>query len=652
MKRRETEEQNGRDTAVGRMRYIAPGCVFAVLLLLMLLRIAQIGRWEPLLPGEIAAGERTVTVTVPAQRGQIFDRAGNLLVGNNYTYELDCDARQFVGKSDAITALFDKLAECGIAGDYAGAAALEAAINEVAGAEIGAAETDATDAWETSETDGASVGGTSEGGASEETAVTDAESNDGKIKLTSDGKIVLSENAPMSMIAYVISDRPAGLSVEKRSERVCYDDGAAAQLLGHVGRISDASLQSYSDLGYPMDAIVGTSGAEAAFEEYLHGTDGSMRVTYDGAGNVTSTEYLTEPTRGADVYLTVDIGLQRTALEALNAQLEAVGAQCGATVALDPASGEVLVCLSLPTYSQEQYKNDWHALSSADGAPLFNRATEGRYAPGSIMKLSTAVAALEEGVITPQTTVTDEGVYTYYDDFQPECWLWGRRHETHGSQTVRSAIMNSCNYFFFEVGRQTGIDKLNEWSLKLGFGQKAGIELRESEPVLAGRAERRERGEYWGEGETLAAAIGQSDNLFTPLQTAAFVSVIAEGGEGYRAHLLLRVVAPDGTVTVESQPELTVKTPLSAATLDAVRGGMYDAAGSGTVARVFADCGCEIAAKTGTAQISSENSNALFACYAPFVDPQIAVVCVIENGTDGYNAAAPAEPVISSYLGQ
>ena len=212
--------------------------------------------------------------------------------------------------------------------------------------------------------------------------------------------------------------------------------------------------------------------------------------------------------------------------------------------------------------------------------------------------------------------------------------------------------MNSCNYFFYEIDRQTGIDKLNEWSLRLGLGQKAGIELRESEPVLAGRAERRERGEYWGEGETLAAAIGQSDNLFSPLQTAAFISVIAEGGEGYRAHLLLRAVAPDGTVKVESQPEQTVSASLSAETLDAVRGGMYDAARSGTVGRVFADCGYDIAAKTGTAQISSGNSNALFACYAPFVDPQIAVVCVIENGTDGYNAAAPAEPVISSYLGQ
>jgi penicillin-binding protein 2 len=188
-----------------------------------------------------------------------------------------------------------------------------------------------------------------------------------------------------------------------------------------------------------MDAIVGTSGAEAIFEEYLHGTDGSMRVTYDGAGNVTSTEYLTEPTRGADIYLTLDIGLQKTALEALNAQLEAVGSQCGATVALDPASGEVLVCLSMPTYSQEQYKNDWQTLAATEGAPLFNRATEGRYAPGSIMKLSTAVAALEEGIITPQTTVTDEGVYTYYDDFQPAV----------GTQ-ARDARQSECALGYYE----------------------------------------------------------------------------------------------------------------------------------------------------------------------------------------------------------
>lgn len=598
MKRTDTEERNGGSKAVGGLRYIAPGVVFAALLVMMLLRIVYIGGWEPLLPGEIAAGERTVTVTVPAQRGRIFDRNGVLLVDNDYTYELDCDTRQFAGKDDAVNALFDKLSECGIAGEYADAAAL--------GEALSAAE----------------------------------------------GTLVLSENAPMNMIAYVISERPAGLSVEVRSERVYYDGTAAAQLLGQTGRISGETLQYYSDLGYPMDAIVGTSGAEEAFEEYLHGTDGSMRVTYDGAGNVTSTEYLTEPVRGSDVYLTLDIELQKRAAESLAEQLGNVGSRCGATVALDPGSGELLVCLSLPTYSQEQYKNDFQALSASEGAPLFNRATEGRYAPGSVMKLASAVAALEEGIITPETTVTDEGVYSYYDDFQPQCWLWGRKHETHGSVNVRSAIMNSCNYFFFEVGRQTGIDKLNEWAERLGLGKKAGLELREGEPVLAGRAERSARGEYWGEGETLAAAIGQSDNLFTPLQLASFISVIAEGGSGYRAHLLLRVVAPDGAVVAETNPEQTVDADISAASLDCVRGGMYDAAKSGTVGQVFADCGYEIGAKTGTAQISAENSNALFACYAPFVDPQIALVCVIENGTDGYNAAAPSEPVISRFLGE
>ncbi len=192
----------------------------------MLLRIAQIGRWEPLLPGEIAAGERTVTVTVPAQRGQIFDRNGTLLVGNNYTYELDCDARQFAGKTDAVAALFDKLVECGIAGDYADAAALEAAINEAAGADssVTAVEETTEGADSTSEPANGDAGAAESNGSAAESG--DSGGTDGDTpKRNAGGRLVLSENAPMSMIAYVISDRPAGLSIEKRSERVYYDDG-------------------------------------------------------------------------------------------------------------------------------------------------------------------------------------------------------------------------------------------------------------------------------------------------------------------------------------------------------------------------------------------------------------------------------------------
>ena len=599
--RREKEEikKNVRDTdrskrQTHKYRYIVPGCVFTAILVLFTVRVVWLGGQTPVLPGLLGGSSRTVTV--PSLRGEIFDRNGVKLVGNSYSYELRCNPTQFLSYQGAVEKLYLMLCEFGCDGELSSYEELEQLLIGASGSEV-----------------------------------------------------VLSENAPMSIIAHIISKRPAGLSVEKKVSRVYEDGGYAAHVLGHTGKIQAGTLEYYSELGYPMDATVGVDGVEAAFEEYLHGKDGKMLITYDGAGNIVSAEITEESVPGNNVYLTIDIDLQKSALDALGQQVHSVGSDGGAITAADVNSGELLVCASYPTYTADQYKNDYASLSADPSAPLFNRSIQGRYAPGSVMKLATAAAALEEGIITPDTVITDEGIYTYYDNFTPQCWLYGKNGTTHGTINVRAAIQHSCNYFFFETGRLTGIEKMNLWASKLGLGEKSGIELSEAQPVLAWPASRGDSG--WGEGETLAEAIGQSDNLFTPTQLCSFISVLANGGTRYSEHLLLKVCSPTGETVYEKEPDILGNASLSAGSLNVIRDGMYDAAHSGTVGNVFSGKNYEIGAKTGTAQREGAEPNAVFAAFAPYESPQISVTCVIENGSDGFNAALPAEALLTGYFG-
>ena len=600
-KRLSDKKKKGGNTDEGRYnfsyRYMISGWVFAAVLVVFLCRALWLGGSSPILPGLVGAGEIVKEVTVPAIRGEIYDRNGVLLVGNSYKYSLKCSGVQYLYSETGVEELYLLLCDYGCDGKFYSYEALGSF-------------------------------------------------------LESGKTVTLCDDIPMSMIAYIKNERPPGLSVEKTCERTFYDDGCASHILGHTGKIQESAVEYYSELGYPMDATVGVDGAEAAFEQYLHGTDGKMRVTYDSLGNTLSTEIITEPSAGSDIYLTIDIDLQRTAAESLNSTAEETGTDGGAIIPSDETGGEVIVCASYPSYTAEQYKNEYKLLQEDMSSPLFNRAVSGRYAPGSVMKLSTAVAALEEGVIKSEDTITDLGKYDYYEDkgYSPVCWLYGKNGGTHGAVNIRQAIMHSCNYFFFEAGRLTGIDAMNEWSLKLGLGELSGIELSEASPVLAGPADRLKRGSYWGEGETLAAAIGQSDNLFTPTQLCSFISVIANGGTKYAEHLLLSVYSQTGEAVFEYEPEVLKSTEISESTLNTVRGGMYDAAHTGTIGAVFSGKSYEIGGKTGTAQISGDNSNALFAAYAPFNSPEISVVCVLENGTDGFNAAYPSEAFLTAYF--
>ena len=280
---------------------------------------------------------------------------------------------------------------------------------------------------------------------------------------------------------------------------------------------------------------------------------------------------------------------------------------------------------------------------------MFNRATDGTYAPGSTFKMCTAVAALETGIITPSTTIRDEGVYRYYEDPQPRCWVWANGY-THGRINVSQAITDSCNYFFYEVGRLTGQDAINDYATQFGLGKNTGIEIGDSAGALASEEYAESRDLEWSAGQTLTAAIGQSYNLFTPLQLANYTATLVGDGEYYTPHLLKSVKTYDNEQMVyvyDEDADHVVE--MSEETKEAVTKGMHNLT-TGSLGGVFADCVVSAGAKTGSAQVGTDIANGVFVCYAPYENPEIAVAIVIEKGGAGAALASTAVEILNAYF--
>ena len=283
-------------------------------------------------------------------------------------------------------------------------------------------------------------------------------------------------------------------------------------------------------------------------------------------------------------------------------------------------------------------------------APLFNRATDGTYAPGSTFKPLMAVAALQSGTITPYTTILDRGIYTYYETHQPRCWIYTSYGGTHGSVDVTEALTVSCNYFFYEVGRLMGIETLSGYAAQFGFGQHTGIEIGDSTGFLASPEWAENAGLEWTDGQTLTAAIGQSYHLFTPLQLANYMATLAGGGEHYEAHLLKNVKSYDNSQVLyayNKEPKNTVE--ISGSTLDAVLEGMHDLT-TGSLWYEFSDCVVSAGAKTGTAEIGNGLVNGVFIAFAPYENPQLAVAVAIEKAEAGADPAPVAVDIINAYF--
>ena len=471
---------------------------------------------------------------------------------------------------------------------------------------------------------------------------------------------VFAAGLDQEMIAAVSERCYPGVSISVGSRRV-YRTPYAAHLLGRIGPMDKDQVEKYTALGYPMNALVGQDGAEAAFEEYLHGKEGKRVTVRSADGEILSSYYTEEPMAGADVTLTLDLSAQQATEEALAAEIAKINAdrtrtakpgetvqlaQGGAAVVIQVGTGDILAAASYPSYDLSGFLENYSQLVADPARPMFNRALQGRYPPGSTFKVVTATAALSEGVITPSTTIYDRGIIDEYEGITFTCWAYPG---SHGTINVKEALQMSCNYFFYVTGRTLGIAALDRYAAAYGLGQSTGVELYENTGVLAS-ADYKESviGEDWYVGDTLQAAIGQSYHLFTPLQLASYAAAIAADGKRYATHMLYSVSGPRG---FRNPPEVLSTVNASEDTYDVLKEGMLMASRYGSASYVFGSYRIPVCSKTGTAQISEDAvNNAVFIAFAPMEDPEIALAVVVENGANGYYLAEVARDIFDWYF--
>lgn len=476
---------------------------------------------------------------------------------------------------------------------------------------------------------------------------------------------VFCEDIDIDMIGTVKERDLPGVRIDTVSLRN-YETPYAAHILGRIGPIFDGQYEEYKEQGYAMDDYVGNSGAEKAFESWLRGRSGTRIEERNTLGKVTNVMYSTEPEAGDNVLLTIDIRLQEAAERALEnrinelKQLGEEGSSLGsadvgggAAVVVDVRNGDVLAMASYPTFDLANFNRDYNALLEDELLPMHNRALAGLYEPGSVYKMVTAAAALEEGIITKRTRIVDKGIYTYYaPSYQPMCEIYLTSRRTHGSINIVDAIRVSCNYFFYEIGRLSGIGNINKYAAGLGLGERTGIELEgEKAGTLAGPENRKEKGEVWYAADTIQSSIGQSDNLFTPLQLANYVATLVNGGTRYKTHILKSVKSYDyGYTLYEPEVEILGESGISKETEDTIMEGMLAVSERGSAIATFRGYPIKVGSKTGTAQTGRGTANGIFVAYAPHDDPEIAVAVVVEKAGKGSWIAVIARDIFDAYF--
>ncbi len=476
--------------------------------------------------------------------------------------------------------------------------------------------------------------------------------------IISSAEYILAKDVNIDFISAVLEQNLTGVQIKTTSVRE-YHTPYAAHILGTVGQMDAEEYAEYSKKGYSIDAVIGKSGLEAALEPYLKGTNGTQTSTVTSDGAVTNVIYSKPPVPGGNVMLTLDIGLQGAVEKILAEQITALNnarapqdekIPGGAVVAIKVNTGEVLASASYPTYDVTKFNEEYDKLRADKSLPLFNRALQGTYEPGSTFKIITSIAAMQSGVITPTTKIYDEGKFTEYPSYQPTCWIYPG---THGWINVSEAIRDSCNFFFYTIGNKLGIDKLSQYAAQFGLGSPTGVELYEETGTLATRSykEKVVREDWFG-GDTLQASIGQSYNLFTPMQLASYAATIANGGTRYKAHFMKAVKSYDFSSTIYSADrEILSTVDADEQYFKAAQLGMLYVTTQGTPAAVFKDFKVQVAAKTGTAQLGEDlANNAIFICYAPYENPEIALAVVVEKGGSGNAIATIAKQVLEYYF--
>lgn len=459
---------------------------------------------------------------------------------------------------------------------------------------------------------------------------------------------VLAQNVDVAFCSLISDGQFQGAKIIRSSARQ-YATTYAAHILGTVGGISDYT-DDLKERGYRMDDTIGLSGVEAAFEDYLRGTDGKRMISVNSDGKVTGEYYSVEPRSGYTVELTIDLDLQQSVEDALASAVEALNAKDGldsrgaAAAVVKVGTGEILSLASYPTFDLSTWRQGYAELSSDPATPMLNRAASSAYAPGSTLKPATAVAALESGATTPSETLFDTGYWKYPSTtWNGGTWCW--KHSGHGKVNATTAITNSCNYYFAEMGYRMGLDTLNEYYSALGLGEPTGIEIGEK----TGRQATNEG----GSNQAPWAAYGQADQLYTPLQLANYIATLVSGGQHCPAHLLKSVKSYDNSEIIATGDTTPLNTlNISDSTLQAVKKGMYGyTQPGGMVYSYFKDCIVSAGAKTGTAQLGGGlKNNGVFVAFAPYDDPEIAIALVLEKGDAGAALASTAVTILNSYF--
>ena len=479
-------------------------------------------------------------------------------------------------------------------------------------------------------------------------------------------------------------DEFPGINISVQPVRKYKEGPLASHILGYASKISDAEYQNKKDK-YDQNDIIGKTGIEYLFEEYLKGKKGTKQIDMAVDGTITAEAVENEAIAGANVVLTIDSKLQKVVEEALKNNIEKIrnggfgkvyDAKGGSCVVMNVKTGEVLAMASYPDYNPQSFADgisneEWKNYSENKSYPLINKTIQSAYEPGSIFNMVTAIAGLESGNITLTERINDTGQYIKYGE-RRNCWYYTDYHRGHGYLNVIGAIEKSCNYFFYETADRMGIDELDKYANYFGLGKKTRIELpSETSGTLASKEYVKTINATWNPGDTINAAIGQGYNRFTPLQMTKYISMIANGGKNIDVSIIKTIQNPDGTeVSKEeinkfvneklgfSENEQNEEINLNSDYLKTVKEGMKSVTSgeSGTAYVRFKDFNIEVGGKTGSAEAGKDGNgndivNAWFAAFAPYDDPEIAVVVMVENGGHGNYTAEAVRNIMAEYFG-
>ncbi len=495
--------------------------------------------------------------------------------------------------------------------------------------------------------------------------------------------VTIAEDIPREAVAEFSesSEKFAGINIVVKPVRQYTSGNLASHILGYAGKISSEEYEKRKST-YSNSDIIGKTGIEYVFEEYLKGKNGTKQIDMAVDGTTTAEYISKEAVAGSDIVLTIDANLQKIAENALasNIQKIATGGFCkaydakaGACVVMNVNSGEVLAMASYPDYNPEDFVGGisteaWNNYTNNPSKPLVDKAVQNSYSPGSTFKMITAIAGLESGVINLNTKINDTGVYKKYG-ISMNCWYYTDYHRGHGWVNVSDAIEKSCNYFFYETSDRMGIDKLAQIARYFGLGGKTGIELQgETTGVLASKETKSKmhpNDPNWNPGNTLNASIGQGDNEFSPLQMARYISMLANGGRKIDVSIVKTIRNADGSEVSKDEINQFVNKKLGLEGdnsgdmeinrdyLNAVLQGMKSVTSdSGGTAYVrFKNFNISVGGKTGSAEAPGNLVHAWFVGFAPFENPEIAIVVMVENGGHGNYTAEVVTDIMGEYFG-